>query len=136
MHKVLETRMRIVTLSPQQSRGRRFLSRCIAALSSRPLYDLAHPDPQKLLLEFLKAYQYYGNPVLISISDIIYRCKGIKIEKLPPRPGKYEYLEKVFEQGPKGLRLRSVRLQMIEGDEACLRLYFYDPDKFRSELCQ
>lgn len=135
MQKVFETRMRIVTLSPRQSKVRRFLSRCIAALSSRPLYDLAHPDPQKLLLSFLGAYQFYYNPVPILILDIIYRCKGRRIERLPPRPGKYDYLEKVFEQEPKGLRLRSVLLLKIVGDEACLKLYFYDPDKFRSELC-
>lgn len=127
--------MRIVTLSPEQSKVRRFLNRCKAALSSRPLYDLAHPDPEKLLLSFLGADQVYYNPVPILISDIIYRCKGIRIEKLPPRPGKYDYLKKVFEQGPKGLRLRSALLLKIEGDEVCLKLYFYDPDKFRSELC-
>lgn len=134
MKKVFETRIKIVTLSPGQSKVRRFLSRCKAALSFRPLYDQAHPDHQKLMLSFLGVHQFYYNPVLSLVLDIIYHCVGRRIVILPPRPGRYDYLEKVFGQGPKGPMLRSVLLIRIEGDEACLKLYFYDRDKFRSEL--
>lgn len=136
MHKVFETRMRIVTLSPQQSLVRRFLGICKAALCGRPLYDLAHPDPAAVFHAFEEADVLLSNPVLILVSDIVYRCKGLRTETMPPLPGKYDYLKKVFEQGPEGLRLRSVQLLRIEGDEACLRWYFYDPVTFRSELCQ
>lgn len=135
MKKVSTVLLKIVTISQRQNIFHRFLRRCKSAICFRPLYNESSPNPRRIFDSFRTAYRAYFDPLSLEILSLPYRCKGRQIKRLPRRAGYYDYLVKVYEETPKGLRLWSVQRLKIEGDVAVLSIYLRDPAVFDSILC-